>query len=192
MYVLLSSAEGVDFRVAVASMNRGQAIRAMDSPPPDAVIIGVTQVKQDMLDLLMALRDARSETGFILVFAWAGQRVIQDLRAVSSKSVGGFACVSRGSVTSEQHLLQLIEAVTAGCVLLDPTLLDRFLAPDANGNAVTRRRLNREGEVLHLMASGMTNPVSPRRFVSSARRSSATSTASTPSSVTRLAKATPG
>lgn len=155
---LLSSAEGVDLRVSVASMDRTQAIKAMDSIAPDAVIIGVTQLKQETLDLLMSLRNARPDTGFILVFAWAGKRVIQDLRGISSKSTGGFVCVSRDSVASEQHLLQLIEAVTAGRVLLDPTLLDRFLAPDATGNAVTSRLSNREGEVLHLMASGMTNP----------------------------------
>ncbi len=139
-------------------MDRSQAIRAVHEIAPDAVIIGVTQLKQDTLDLLMSLRDARPGTGFILVFAWAGQRVIQDLRSFSSKAQGGFACVSRDSVASEQHLLQLIEAVTADRVLLDPALLDRFLAPDSLGNSITSRLSNREGEVLHLMASGMTNP----------------------------------
>ncbi|MDA1035777.1 MAG: response regulator transcription factor [Chloroflexi bacterium] len=155
---LLSSAESVDLRVSVAPVDRTQAMRALDEVAPDAVIIGVRQLKQDTLDLLTSLREARPQTGFILVFAWAGQRVIQDLRTISSKAQGGFACVSRDSVASEQHLLQLIEAVTAGRVLLDPALLDRFLAPESAGNPVTARLSNREGEVLHLMATGLTNP----------------------------------
>ena len=155
---LLSSVKGVNLRVSTAPVSRKAALRSMDEAAPDAVIIGVTQLRQDTIDLLVALHEARPRTGFIVVFAWANQRVIEDLRAVSSRIRNGFACVSRDSVASEQHLLQLIDAVCDGRVLLDPGLLDRFLAPQSAANTVTSRLSNRETEVLHLMATGLTNP----------------------------------
>lgn len=155
--VLASSAD-LDLRVSTGGLTQERATGFVSSVAPHAVIINVSKLTAATLTFLRELHEAREDMGIIVVYGFADQKVIADLRAVSTQVRSGFACVSRDSIASGQHLLQLVEAVADKRVLFDQRIMDQLLSAHGNGNSMADRLSHREFEVLELMATGLTNP----------------------------------
>lgn len=156
----LSASEDLDLRLSTGTVSRERAIGFINANAPKVVIVGVSQLSLATLEFVRALNAEQPEMGLIMVYGWAPEKVIHELRSLSSELRHGFACVSQESVATGQHLLQLIETVSDRRILLDQSIMERLLSPDAagNGSTVVARLSPREAEVMDLMATGLTNP----------------------------------
>ena len=122
------------------------------------MILGVPELDRATLDFVVEVHDAHPDSGWVLVFGTATPQAVSELRNVTARIRNGFACVSRDSIASAQHLHQLIEAVVDGRILLDQRVMDRLFDSSKEHNGVASLLSRREAEVLDLMSEGLTNP----------------------------------
>ena len=155
---LLSGVSGIALQSSSPALGKDWIARLAAGLGSDVLVVGVSTLQQETLDLVIDIHEGLPEAGIILVFGSASARILGDLRRVSTQVRHGFACVSRDSIVSTGHLTQLIDAVADGRILLDQTVMDRLFEPDGERNAVSDRVSKREAEVLDLMAQGLTNP----------------------------------
>lgn len=155
---VLAESESLDLRLSTGAVSRERAMGFLAANAPQVTIVGVSQLSMATLDFLRELHAAQPEMGLIVVYGSAPEKVMRELRSVSAQVRSGFACVSQASVATGQHLVQLIDAVGDKRILLDQSIMERLLSPDAGNNSVVSRLSNREAEVMDLMATGLTNP----------------------------------
>jgi DNA-binding NarL/FixJ family response regulator len=155
---VLAATEDLDLRLSTGAVSAERALGFINANTPKVTIVGVGQLSMESLAFLRDLHEAQPAMGLIVVYGWAPEKVVRELRGVSAQVRSGFACVSQASVGTGQHLLQLIEAVGDKRILLDQNIMERLLSPDAGNNSIVSRLSNREAEVMDLMSTGLTNP----------------------------------
>jgi DNA-binding NarL/FixJ family response regulator len=155
---VLAASEDLDLRLSTGAVTGERALGFINANTPQVTIVGVAQLAMATLEFLRDLHEAQPHMGLVVVYGSAPEKIIRELRGVSAQIHSGFACVSQASVGTGQHLLQLIEAVSDKRILLDQSIMERLLSPDATSNTVISRLSTREAEVMDLMSTGLTNP----------------------------------
>jgi len=159
-----------DFTVAGVAADGAEAVRMVRSLRPDLVLMDIRMPVMDGIDATRAIRrdpELQATRVVILTTFEDDEYVLQALR------MGASGFVSKGS--DADHLMQALHTVHNGEALLSPhatkVLIDRYArpAPAANHNLSPELAVltDREREILHLVASGLsTTDIAKRLTIS--------------------------
>lgn len=146
-----------DSRFQVCSISDGadaqETTAVMAHAVPHVVILGVGVLTEERASLVDSLRLACPGVGVVIMCAQVEPGTLVRLRELSGWD-SGFALLVRGAEHAWGRLAQVIEAVAAGRVILDPFMMSGLLAE--SGHQLTHLS-PREFETLELMALGHTN-----------------------------------
>lgn len=132
---------------------------------PDAVLFGLQPLptKSEAVAAALRLRTDHPEIGLIILTYEPGEREPLDLL---SRGSAGFGYLLRQNLAEPGQLLEAINNVVKGGLVLDPEVVDAVLQSQRRrANSRLRGLTDREHEVLTLMATGQNNAAIAKSLV---------------------------
>jgi DNA-binding NarL/FixJ family response regulator len=165
LVTLLGTLEGVE--VVGAAANGREAVDVVSTAKPNVVLMDLNMPVLDGIGATAAIRAENPEIQVVVLTTYGDdQSIIGALRA------GAIGYLTKDA--GRDHIHRAIEAAAAGQAVLDPTvqarLVDAATLPAAPSPATLPDGLtDREGEVLRLMAAGLSNSeIATQLYVSEA------------------------
>jgi len=153
---LLESSGRVDVVASVA--DKPGLIEAVEHQRPDAVVADIRMPPDHQTEGIDAAHDIRARypgTGVVILSQYANAMYASDL---FRDGTNGLAYLLKDRIGDLDHLLSAVQAVADGESLIDPQVVESFLA---RGKVARRTELDdlteREGDVLREMAQGKSN-----------------------------------
>lgn len=132
--------------------------KALSDLKPDVLLVGTKVLHASFVDGLETLREGLPQTGIVLLSALYDVKGIKRLRAFAKKGGIGCAYLFKHSVDNIGQLVQVIQAVSRGHVILDPVVMEGLIESGESKAATFLKELSpRELEVLNWMAKGFRN-----------------------------------
>lgn len=132
---------------------------------PDAVLFGLEPLptKSEALAAALRLRTDHPEIGLLILTYEPGEREPLDLL---SRGSAGFGYLLRQNLAEPRQLLEAINNVVKGGLVLDPDVVDALLESQRRrANSRLHGLTDREHEVLTLMATGQDNAAIAKSLV---------------------------
>jgi DNA-binding NarL/FixJ family response regulator len=98
---------------------------------PDVVVIGNKNLQPEIIEKLELIRKTFPRMGLVLLFGHCSASGTRRLREFAKRSFKGCAYLSKYSVDTIAQLAQVIYAVAQGRIMIDPGVMDGFLAEES-------------------------------------------------------------
>lgn len=154
--VLLSRAPGIELiEWGNFSLRNGgrEGIKTLSVLCPDVILVGVKTLDQELFQGLELVQEVSPETGVVILFGYYNGN--GTVRKTFRKLRKG-AFLSMFSVNTADELVQVIQSVHRGKVILDPQLFGVLLQGGGDGSFI-EDLTPKEREILSLMAKGYKN-----------------------------------
>lgn len=153
----LSAAAGIAV-VGVSSQVEGAPfVAAAWSLRPDVVVIGTGTLREDTIQHLRELRRITPEVGVVVLAYSYDVKTNAALREFSRHTPGGCAYLLKHTVGEVDQLAQIIGAVAAGRIIMDPAVMGELVTMVDLRSTALRNLSPREMEVLGWMARAYRN-----------------------------------
>jgi len=130
--------------------------RAIAELKPDVVLMGTGKLNDHVIHELEQIRNDEPAIGIVLLLRSYDINTPTSLSSIGLKGPGGTALFLKQSLQRVEQLSEIIQAVSRGHIILDPTLANLMFA-ERTQYQFLRELTTREGEVLNLIAKGYTN-----------------------------------
>lgn len=138
--------------------------QAVTRSKPDALIVGVKSLAEQVLEAITELRLAQHHLGIIILLPDFCQRDTALMRRLAVNGSGGLALFLKRSLVRTEQLVHMVTAVCRGQVILDAALTVAMFI-DYKQCPLLRQMTTREQEILALLANGYTNPAIARTLL---------------------------
>jgi Response regulator containing a CheY-like receiver domain and an HTH DNA-binding domain len=168
-----------DITIVGEAASGEEALRHAATWQADVIVMDVLMPGGiDGIETTRRLKRLLPQTQIIILSGYA-----DDARVIGALRAGPITYVEKDS--QPEQLLEAVRGAAQGKAIFEPALMQRILQAQTmrSSDALTER----EGEVLKLLAEGLTNAESPRACRSAKRRSRRTSPASCANSAWRTA-----
>lgn len=137
-------------------LNDTGAVEYIKDYNPDVVLVGTKRLDVGLIRNLTQFYSNNSSVGLVILFASYSQDDIEILRKLAPEWHSGMALFLRQSLGYIDQLINIINAVSHGQVILDPSLAYLLFA-GKGARPFLSQLTPRELEVLNLLAAGQTN-----------------------------------
>ncbi len=148
---ILETEPGLEI-VTVAS-DGAEAVRLAQDHCPDVILMDIRMPGLNGIDAARQIRQHCSEVGIVLLSFYDDPRYV---RAFFKEGATGKAFLLKQTVGRIEELVRAIQAVVAGQMMLDPSIVDELLG--GNSPMALADLTPQEMRVLELMAKGYANP----------------------------------
>lgn len=125
---------------------------------PNVLLVGTKVLQTSLIDKLETLREKHPHLGIVLLSALYDVKGIKRLRAFAKKGGTGCAYLFKHSVDTMSQLVQVVQAVSQGRIILDSVVMEGLIESGESKAAIFLKELtHRELEVLNWMAKGFKN-----------------------------------
>jgi DNA-binding NarL/FixJ family response regulator len=124
---------------------------------PRVVLVGIKLLSPTTAEVLERLREASPETAIVLLSAYYDIKGITTLRQFSAGKPIGCAYLLKHTIDTVEQLTQVVQSVSEGRIIVDPTVIDGLMATSEKKTALLKDLSPRELEVLSWMAKGFRN-----------------------------------
>ncbi len=156
MYELLPSRGQIDILSISTNCDPSTLSDAVSNHHPEVLLLGTGKLNSDVIEEVQQFRLQNPSVGIILFFSLYSGQDIEALRELAANGEGGVAVFLRQSLREIEQVLEIIQAVTRGHIVLDPTLAS-FMFGTKPKHPFLEQLTTRELEILNLLSKGGTN-----------------------------------
>ncbi len=124
---------------------------------PHVLVLGTRVLQAGIMETLEMIREYDREIGIVLLTTSYDFRCIKALREYSKGVSAGFAFLQRHTVDTSEQLVQVVQGVAQGRVIVDPAVMGQLMNASQIRGTVLQRLTPREREVLAWMAKSYRN-----------------------------------
>lgn len=132
-------------------------LQAATELAPDALLVGTKTLKPATVNSLQLLREACPKVGLVLLFAFYDVHGIKALRTFSRNASAGCAYLLKHTIDTGAQLVQTINAVAEGRMIIDPMVMEELFKSGEAGQGRLKELTPRTREVLGWLAKGLRN-----------------------------------
>ena len=123
---------------------------------PDVLMISIRSINSELVDTINQIRNENKKLGIILFLSIKNRQDIELLRKIAGVKSGGLGLFQKQSIESLEQLVNIVNTVYRGQVIMDSYLSSSLLS-FTNQCPLLREITQREQEILALVAEGYTN-----------------------------------
>jgi DNA-binding NarL/FixJ family response regulator len=131
--------------------------RAAAAIQPDVVIFGTRRLTPASVETLAELQHQMPDVGVILLCVSLEPQSSEPLREFCRRRTAGFGLVIKPTLETIEQLLQVIQTVYEGRMIIDPSVMGELVTLDRSPEGNLSVLSPREFEVLGFMAKGFHN-----------------------------------
>ena len=154
---VLARCEDIDIVGSAASLDEASLIDGLRATQPTALLLGVRELTADTVEQLRILRKEAPNAAVIVLSFSYDVKGISALREFSRRSSVGCAYLLKHTIGSVEQLVQVIDSVQEGRMIVDPGVLDELVTLKEPRSGMLKQLSPREMEVLGWMARAYRN-----------------------------------
>ncbi len=124
---------------------------------PHVLVLGTRVLQASIVETLEMIREYDCEIGIVLLTTSYDFRCIKALREYSKGVSAGFAFLQRHTVDTVEQLVQVVQAVAQGRIIVDPAIIGQLMNASQIRGTSLQSLTPREREVLAWMAKSYRN-----------------------------------
>lgn len=142
---------------AAGSTSKETLNAAIEEANPQVILIGTKLLQPATLEYLKTMREDHPDLGAVFLSVYYDINGIKALKEFSKGSSAGCAYLLKHTLDTAEQLVQVIQSVAQGRIILDPVVMDGLMSSDESRGTQLRQLSPRELEVLSWVAKGVRN-----------------------------------
>ena len=154
---LLHRHEDVQIVGAAGSTSNETLTNAVMEASPQVLVVGTKLLEPATLQHLKTIRENHPDVGVVFLSVYYDINGIKALNEFSKGSSAGCAYLLKHTLDTVEQLVQVIQSVAQGRIILDPVVMDGLMSSNESRGTQLRQLSPRELEVLSWVAKGVRN-----------------------------------